>query len=164
MRLTTRSNLAMRTLMYCAVNAHQMVRKHEIAAACNASENHLGQVIHRLSQLGYLRTQRGRAGGVMLGRPMEEIRVGEVLRQFETRLPFAECFSDSENTCPLVAGCRLRPALAAAFDAFFDALVPVTLGDLVAGNDCLEHIMRLPEGMGRRLPQMPACRPVPVPA
>lgn len=56
MRLTTRTNLAMRTLMFCAVNPGQIVRKHEVAEACGASENHLAQVIHMLARKGYVRT------------------------------------------------------------------------------------------------------------
>jgi len=44
MRLTMRTNLAMRTLMFCAVNPGRTVRKAEIASYCNASENHLGLV------------------------------------------------------------------------------------------------------------------------
>ncbi|MFZ1338666.1 MAG: Rrf2 family transcriptional regulator, partial [Paracoccaceae bacterium] len=35
MRLTTRNNLAMRTLMFCAVNPGRIVRRQEVAAACN---------------------------------------------------------------------------------------------------------------------------------
>lgn len=59
MRLTTRTNLAMRTLMFCAVNPDRTVRKHEIAEACNASENHLAQVVNTLAQRGFVDTQRG---------------------------------------------------------------------------------------------------------
>ena len=66
MRLTIRTNLAMRTLMFCCVNADRIVRKHEVAAICNASENHLAQVINTLAQRGFINTQRGRAGGLRL--------------------------------------------------------------------------------------------------
>lgn len=56
MRLTTRTNLAMRVLMFCAVNPEKIVRKHEIADACNASENHLAQVVNTLAQRGFIAT------------------------------------------------------------------------------------------------------------
>ena len=68
MRLTTRTNLAMRTLMYCAVNTGRNIRTSEIAEATNASENHLGQVINTLGQTGFIKTVRGRGGGIRLGR------------------------------------------------------------------------------------------------
>ncbi len=74
MRITKRTNIAVRLLMYCAANAERLVTKAEIAECCNISENHLAQVINQLSQLGYLHTQRGRNGGMTLGRSTSEIQ------------------------------------------------------------------------------------------
>lgn len=144
MRLTTRTNLAMRALMFCAVNGERIVRKHEIAEACNASENHLAQVVNTLAQRGFIETQRGRAGGLRLARPMDRIGVGEVLRTFEATLPFAECFDEGSNTCPLSEACLFRVALIEALDAFYTAMDRHTLADLVADNAMLEHLLRLP--------------------
>jgi Rrf2 family nitric oxide-sensitive transcriptional repressor len=143
MRLTTRTNLAMRVLMFCAVNPGRIVRKHEIAEACNASENHLAQVVNTLGQLGFVETLRGRAGGMQLARETDAIRVGEVFRAFETGAPFAECFDVEHNTCPLAGCCRLRQALAAALEAFYAALDALTLTELVDGNTQLEHLLAL---------------------
>jgi len=141
MRLTTRTNLAMRTLMYCAVNEGRIVRKHEVAEACNASENHLAQVIHRLAQLGYLHTVRGRAGGLQLAQPATALRVGEVIRAFEAAVPFTECMNGGEDTCPLVAACRLKSALSQALEAFYSSLDRLNLTDLVAGNAGLRTML-----------------------
>ena len=69
-----------------------------------------------------------------------DVRVGEVFRHFEAALPFAECFSAGESSCPLIAACRLRTALEAALAAFYSALDEITLSDLVAGNSGLEAI------------------------
>jgi Rrf2 family nitric oxide-sensitive transcriptional repressor len=143
MRLTTRTNLAMRTLMFCAVNDGRVVRKQEVAQACNASENHLAQVIHLLAQKGFLRTVRGRAGGLMLGRKMDDIRVGDVFRTFESTLPFTECFAGGENSCPLVAFCRLKCALAEAVEAFYASLDKLSLRDMVQGNGELEGLLKV---------------------
>ena len=144
MRLTTRTNLAMRTLMACAVNEGRTVRKHEIAEACNASENHLAQVVNTLAQRGFIETQRGRSGGLRLARPMDQIGVGEVLRAFEATLPFAECFDLETNTCPLHEACLFRDALRDALEAFYASMDRRTLADLVEDNSALEHILRLP--------------------
>ena len=143
MRLTTRTNLAMRTLMFCASNPDRIVRKHEVAEACAASENHLAQVIHLLAQKGFLRTIRGRSGGLMLGRAAAEITIGQVFRDFEAVLPFTECFAGHENTCPLAGPCRLKCVLADALAAFYAKLDQVTVADLVAGNDELQSLLRV---------------------
>ena len=95
MRMTTRTSLAMKTLMFCAVNSDRIVRRSEIAETYAASENHLAQVIHLLAQKKFLHTIRGRAGGLRLGRPAELITVGQVFRAFERVLPFAECFAEA---------------------------------------------------------------------
>ena len=57
MRITKRTNIAVRLLMYCAAHQDRLVTKSEIAEVCNISENHLAQVINQLSQLNYLSTQ-----------------------------------------------------------------------------------------------------------
>lgn len=143
MRLTIRTNLAMRTLMFCAVNDGRTVRKHEVAEQCNASENHLAQVINTLSQMGFVQTVRGRNGGLRLGHPAESIRIGDVARAFETPVPFAECFAQDSNTCPLYGNCRLRAALEAALDAFYTSLDRVTLADMVNENDGLHQLLSM---------------------
>ncbi len=144
MRLTRRTNLAMRILMFCAVNPGRTVTKAEIALSCNASENHIGQVVNHLAHQGYLHTIRGRGGGVTLNRAPGAITVGSVMRDFEAEVPLAECFAAADNTCPLSAVCRLKQEFCAALAAFYDHLEGVTLDDLVAGNSGLKEILSIP--------------------
>lgn len=134
MRLTIRTDLAMRTLMFCAVNPGRTVRKSEVASACHASENHLAQVIHLLAQKRFLTTVRGRAGGLRLARAPEAIAVGDVFREFEAVLPFTDCFAGTEKDCPLVGCCRLQCTLTKALNAFYAELDRVTLADMVQEN------------------------------
>lgn len=134
MRLTTRTNLAARILMACAVNGGTTVRTAEIAAKCNASVNHLLQVVNLLQSNGFIETIRGRSGGLRLARPMDQISIGQVFRIFEAGVPFAECFDPETNTCPLAATCRLRNFIGRALEAFYHELDMVTLEDLVKGN------------------------------
>ncbi len=141
MRLTTRTNIAMRALMYCAINTGPVARKSDIAAACNASENHMAHVINALGHYGFVETMRGRKGGVRLARPPEEIGVGAVFRIFEADAPFTECNAAATNTCPIADCCRLRGALSNALDAFYTSLDTVSLADLVTGNTQLEQIL-----------------------
>lgn len=144
MRLTIRTNLAVRVLMACAVNKGHMVRRAGIAKAANASENHLAQVVHLLANEGYITTTRGRAGGISLARTPDSITIGEVFRHFEAGVPFAECFAGPDNTCPLQSVCRLRVALTAALEAFYGVLDDMTLQDLVEDNAGLVTLLALP--------------------
>ncbi len=147
MRITKRTNIAMRVLMYCVAHRGRLVTKHEIAQCCNASENHLAQVIHQLALMGVLSTQRGRNGGLKLARDPEDIEIGGIFRAMETRVPLVECFADVDNSCPLVAACRLRPALQEAAEAFYRRLDRITLDTLVCGNAALLAILS-PEPCG----------------
>lgn len=144
MRMTKRTNLAMRVLMFCAVNSGRLVTKSEISNVCNTSENHLAQVVNELGHLGYLKTHRGRNGGVELGRPADEIKIGEIFRRMEGGVPDEDCFADTDGTCPLVDACRLKLALQHAAESFFATLDDLTLGSLVCNNNALQKIM-LPE-------------------
>lgn len=149
MRITKRTNIAIRVLMYCEVNTGRLVTKSEIAERCNTSENHLAQVINQLGQLGYLQTHRGRNGGIELGCPAGQIVIGEVFRALESHVPLTECFADVDNTCPLVDACRLRLAIQDAVEAFYAHLDTVTLEGLVCDNDPLKAIMAT-GGCGQR--------------
>ncbi|WP_238364252.1 RrF2 family transcriptional regulator [Mesobacterium pallidum] len=142
MRVTKRTNIAMRLLMYCAANTDRLVTKAEIAGACNISENHLAQVVNQLGQMGFVQTQRGRHGGLRLARPANEMRVGEVFRALEGPVPLAECFADTDCTCPLTDSCRLRFALTDAAEAFFAHLDEVTLDALICDNNPLLSILQ----------------------
>ena len=142
MRITKRTNIAIRLLMYCAANPDRLVTKSEIAECCNISENHLAQVINQLSQLKFLSTQRGRNGGMTLSKKATDIRIGEVFRHIEGGLPLAECFADADNTCPLTNACRLKLALADAATAFYASLDEITLDSLICENVDLLKILQ----------------------
>lgn len=144
MRITVRSNLAMRALMQCAVNDGRTVQAREIAAACNASANHVAQVASRLAEAGFVATSRGRGGGLRLARPAADISVGAVLRRFESEAPLAECMAAQGNSCPLPAACRLRGALLRALEAFYAELDGLSLAALVDDNAALATLLALP--------------------
>ena len=142
MRITKRTNIAVRLLMFCASNRDRLVTKAEIAECCNISENHLAQVINQLSQLKYIHTQRGRNGGMNLARDPKDIRIGDVFRDVEGALPIAECFADADNTCPLVNACRLKVALSDAAQAFYAHLDDISLDSLICENPELMKILQ----------------------
>lgn len=151
MRLTTRTNLAIRALMYCAVNDGQLSRSAEIAKAANSSANHLAQVVHHLHAHGFVHATRGRMGGVKLARSPRAINIGEVFRIFEAEVPFTECMALETNTCPLVRACRLRNAIRRGLDAFYREMDLVTLEDLVKGNYLLEELFAVSDASGPEL-------------
>lgn len=130
MRLSSFSDYSLRVLMYLGVHAGRLVTIAEIGSAYGISVNHLTKVVHQLGRLGYVETVRGKGGGIRLGKPPAEIRLGEVIRQTETDWALVECFSTGAG-CQIHAACRLPPILDEALAAMFKVLDSYTLADLL---------------------------------
>ena len=140
MRVTVYTDYSLRVLMYAALKADAVSTINEIAECYGISRNHLMKVVHRLGVLGYLETVRGKGGGIRLGKPAEQIDVGDVVRNTEDDMALVECFHPSGGTCCIKPDCRLRQALQEALDAFMNVLDGYTLADLVEPD---RHLVRL---------------------
>lgn len=130
MRLTRQSSYAIRTLIYCAVNAPNLSRVADIAKAHAISELFLFKLIKPLVENGLIETVRGRHGGIRLGRPATEITLLDTIRLTEENFAMAECFEGGDVTCPLVMNCDVNSALNEALTAFFNVLDSYTIADL----------------------------------
>ncbi len=142
MRLTLRTDYALRTLMYVGANEGRLTTIAEIAATFAASKPHLMKVVNQLARLGYLESARGKGGGIRLGRPPGEIGVGAVIRDTEEELAVMECLADPEF-CRLDPCCVLKQALGAATLAFLTVLDRYTLADLLAPKAALARHLGL---------------------
>ena len=130
MKLTDYTDYSLRVLIYVAVHPDEPVTIQRIADAYRLPKNHLIKIVQRLGQLGYLRTMRGRAGGIRLGRPAQEINVAEVVKAMEPDFHMVECFH-ADNRCIITPACGLRGALHEALAAYFDVLAQYSLQDLL---------------------------------
>lgn len=130
MQLTRYTDYSLRVLIFVALReSGSQATINEICDHFGMPRNHLIKVVQRLGQLGYLRTQRGKGGGLRLGKPAEGIVVGDVVRAMEPNLDIVDC---SSPDCPLTGGCRLRSVLEEALDAFLSVLSRYTVADLIA--------------------------------
>ena len=143
MKLTLFSDYSLRILMYAALRNDLQFSVKEVAGAYGLSRHHAAKAVNFLTQRGYLRAQRGRGGGICLGREPEQIRLGQLVRQTETGSPLVECFDAASNTCPLIHACVLKQALGNAGAAFFNTLDSYTLADLVRKPNALRRALEL---------------------
>lgn len=130
MRLTMASDYALRVLIFAGAHVDRMVTIDETLAANDISRGHLMKVVGVLARAGFLRSQRGRKGGFTLGRPPEEIRLGDVVRATEPDFAMVECFGP-ESHCAILSACRLPGILNAALDAFMAVMDAHTLEDVL---------------------------------
>ena len=130
MRLTNFSDFAFRVLLLAASRSNRLITIDEIAEVFDVSRAHLTKVVNTLTQTGYLKAYRGRAGGLTLGKPPDDINLGDVLRATEPDFALVECMR-SENHCILTKACRLRGPMERALAAFQAELSRYTLADIM---------------------------------
>lgn len=152
MRLTVYSDDTLRVLMYLALCPGTRCAAGDIARAYGMSRNHPMKVVHHLGVHGYAQTVPGKGGGLRLGPPPTDIRLGEVLRATERGSALVECFG-SGPACPIWPACGLAPILSEAEDAFFAALDRYTVADLLESSDGLAGVL------GRRAEQQVGIAP-----
>ncbi|HWW24374.1 MAG TPA: Rrf2 family transcriptional regulator [Caulobacter sp.] len=126
MRLTRYTDYAMRVLLHLAARDDGLASIGEIAALYKISQNHLMKVVQDLGKAGFVRTVRGRGGGVALARPPGQIVVGQVVRQTEDGFRLVDC-----TACVIAPACTLPRALNEATAAFLAVLDKYTLEDLL---------------------------------
>ncbi len=80
MRLTTFSDYALRILLYAATAGDRLITIEETAKVYGISRAHLMKVFNALTRTGYLNAVRGLPGAFLLGRCLENIWLGEVIR------------------------------------------------------------------------------------
>lgn len=143
MHLTTFSDYSMRVLMYLALQQEQRVTIADIAQRYQISDNHLTKVVHFLARAGYVRTIRGKGGGLKLNRSVEAINLGEVLRRTEGDEGLLPCVN-GEGDCCLIPVCRLTGILRESQQAMYQVLDKYTLADLLVDKAPLRQVL-MPE-------------------
>lgn len=140
MQLDKFTDYALRILMTLAVRSPDRVPTSQIAALYDLSDHHLSKVATQLVAEGFVRSERGRNGGLTLGRNAELIRIGDVVRAMKRDDPVAECFG-SNKSCLILPACGLRGPLAQAQEAFFATLDRYTLADVVRPHSALAALL-----------------------
>ncbi len=131
MRLTTYTDYALRVLIYTAIKPDEFVTIGDISKAYGISKNHLMKIANDLSQAGYIKTVRGRNGGLCLAKPASDINIGKVIRLTESGSVLVECGDPKANQCVITRACKLKYVLYDALEAFYKQLERTTLADLV---------------------------------
>ena len=130
MQLSGFTDLALRIVMRLAVLEDPATTTRTVSAELDVRYTHAAKAVATLQRLGVVETRRGRAGGLRLHEEARSSSVGRLVRDLEGPAEVVRC--EGGTPCPLRAGCRLRTALRDAQEAFFAALDPLTIADLVA--------------------------------
>lgn len=94
-----------------------------MAQELNVSRNHLVKVIHFMALQGWVKTTRGKGGGVALAHAPESYRLGKIIREMEDHVDkTGQLVKCDAARCIFHAGCTLNPLLSVALERFYEEL------------------------------------------
>ena len=103
-----------------------------IAGRQNISVSYLEQLMGKLKRAGLVESTRGACGGYRLGRPAEDISVGDILRVLEGGLDAAQCAGTSpEETCETKDICVAKFVWKRINDSITQAVDTLMLNQLI---------------------------------
>ena len=143
MRLTRYTDYSLRVLIHLALNDERLCSIGEMSRTYDVSHNHLMKVVNALAHDGFIKTVRGRAGGMQLARPPEAITVGEVIRRTEEGFQLADC-----SGCALAPACGLTGVLAKGMQAMMAVFDSYTIADLLTDKDAMRRLMNRESPIG----------------
>ncbi|OAJ55387.1 Rrf2 family transcriptional regulator [Paraburkholderia ginsengiterrae] len=155
MRLTDYTDYSLRVLLYLAVRGDGLSTIQEISEAYGISRNHLMKVVQQLGELGWVKTIRGRNGGLQLAEHTRALTVGEVVRATESDFALVSCLPNQQGERRpgvITPQCRLRGALEAARDACLVERGRYTIGEVATPRSQLAALL----GLGNVIPIVPA--------
>lgn len=109
MEITRQADYAVRAVLYLAQSGlGTRASTAQIARAQRIPPTFLAKIVSQLSAAGILKATRGARGGVMLGRPADEISLLEIVEAIDGPVKLNECVLD-HKACPMGDGCAVRP-------------------------------------------------------
>ena len=154
MHLTVGTDYALRVLMYVGTHSERMCTVAEIARAHDISEPHVKKVAQSLARHGWLRTLRGKGGGIRLACEPGQIQLGEVVRALEPNFALAECLGHGSQ-CVLTGHCMLAEVLREALALFQARLDRSTLADVLPASPVAAGPGSMGGSMGGAMPIRP---------
>ncbi|CAH0340840.1 Rrf2 family transcriptional regulator [Rhizobium sp. CECT 9324] len=137
MRLTLYTDYAIRVLIYLAAREDELCSIRSISSAFSVSQNHLMKVVQDLAAAGFVKSVRGRMGGIRLAMPAEDINLGRLLRHTEGLDDLLAC-----SICIVKQACGMPTVLSEATAAFVSVFDKYTVADLVHRKVELNLILR----------------------
>jgi Rrf2 family protein len=110
MRITYKGDYAMKILLDLSLNYTKgLAQIKDISKRQDIPLKYLEQIILILKGSGYLRSKRGPVGGIILAKPPEKIKLGEIIRLMDGSTAPITCVSKTESSkCAYDSRCPFR--------------------------------------------------------
>ena len=141
--LTKKGKYGLKAAVYLArLSPGASMQVAEIAEANSIPKKFLDVILNDLRNAGFLASKKGKLGGYRLGKPAQEIIVGEIIRTLDGPLAPFPCASRTAyvacDDCD-VATCEVRRLMVRVRDAIGAVLETLTLAEM---RDLSEDQMR----------------------
>jgi Rrf2 family protein len=136
MRLTTMTTYAVQAMIELADRpAGTVVSLREIAGRHGINVKYLERIFSKLCHSGLIKSKKGPGGGYYLRRPVDSIKISEIMEAVgESRAPVRCLAKDEDKHCSLADTCSIRPywkRMKETIDEFLDSS---TLYDIIKKN------------------------------
>ena len=137
MRVSKRGEYALRSLINLGIAQElglPLLRIGDLAKKENIPIKFLEAILLDLNRAGYLSSKRGKGGGYFIKKPMNQIKIGDVVRLIDGPLAPISCASVTAYapcSCPDEAHCGLRLLMVDVRNAIANILDNYTLADVV---------------------------------
>jgi Rrf2 family protein len=105
LKISTASVMSLHVTLFLAKSSGQPFAAKTLAEEFKFSTAHLSHVLQRLAKAGSVHAARGPGGGYVLGRPLSEIRLRDILEAIEGPIKLSNCLRTSpscgDNGCML---------------------------------------------------------------
>lgn len=130
MKISTKVQYGLRAMAYLAQNAPdgRAVSVREVAYREKMPADYLEKIFASLLKAGLLAAKKGVAGGYVMARPAEQIKVSEIFGALESPATKIKCI---DAKCPREENCLTKNLWCKMQAAVDDFLSSVTLRDLI---------------------------------
>ncbi|MDP2983339.1 MAG: Rrf2 family transcriptional regulator [Candidatus Latescibacter sp.] len=91
------TSLALHAMAFISSQPDRLVSAREIASALDGSEAHLHKVLKLLVKANILKSVRGPKGGVMLRKPVENIKLLDIVESIEGTIKSKNCLFETQK-------------------------------------------------------------------
>lgn len=141
MQLTQQTDFSLRVLIFLALQDDgALVRTDDVAAHFYILKNHLTKVVHKLAKRGYIKTVRGKHGGICLAKSAKLMNLREIVLAMENNTEVVNC---QKPACPIINHCELKGILNEAQNAFYSTLEKYNLADISQHTNEIKVLLKL---------------------
>ncbi|WP_269582106.1 RrF2 family transcriptional regulator [Roseibium sp. Sym1] len=134
MRLTERTDIAVRILMHLAILRGRKISIDDLVDNYIGHRSQVIAAVQELRKAGMIASSTGRNGGIWLYKNPRDIVLYDVVQIFETDFFLVKCLA-GRNSCHLFRTCRFKAVLDDSLEGFFDPMKKTTISNLVEGMD-----------------------------